>query len=157
MANTSIIWYEDKELRIWFNHKPNVNMIDPLPSMTKQEKQQIARFPFINCTALDVKLTDLKKDVTYGFTIPKHFRYDGATIAPIFWLFIGSKTDPRFRIPSLLHDYMCNNKYIVNFDRKFSSKVFKALLKVTGVSKIKRETMYHAVDNYQKFQGWGKR
>lgn len=156
MANTSIIWYEDKELRIWFNHKPNVNMLDPLPSMTKQEKQQIARFPFINCTALDVKLTDLKKDVTYGFTIPKHFRYDGATIAPIFWLFIGSKTDPRFRIPSLLHDYMCNNKYIVNFDRKFSSKVFKALLKVAGVSKIKRETMYHAVDNYQKFQGWGK-
>lgn len=131
-------------------------MLDPLPSMTKQEKQQIARFPFINCTALDVKLTDLKKDVTYGFTIPKHFRYDGATIAPIFWLFIGSKTDPRFRIPSLLHDYMCNNKYIVNFDRKFSSKVFKALLKIAGVSKIKRETMYHAVDNYQKFQGWGK-
>lgn len=156
MANTSIIWYEDEELRIWFNHKPNVNMLDPLPSMTKQEKQQIARFPFINCTALDVKLTDLKKDVTYGFTIPKHFRWDGATIAPIFWLFIGSKTDPRFRIPSLLHDYMCNNKYIVNFDRKFSSKVFKALLKVSGVSKIKRETMYHAVDNYQKFQGWGK-
>ena len=156
MANTSIIWYEDKELRIWFNHKPNVNMLDPLPSMAKQEKQQIARFPFINCTALDVKLTDLKKDVTYGFTIPKHFRWDGATIAPIFWLFIGSKTDPRFRIPSLLHDYMCNNKYIVDFDRKFSSKVFKALLKVAGVSKIKRETMYHAVDNYQKFQGWGK-
>lgn len=156
MANTSIIWYEDEELRIWFNHKPNVNMLDPLPSMTKQEKQQIARFPFINCTALDVKLTDLKKDVTYAFAIPKHFRYDGATIAPIFWLFIGSKTDPRFRIPSLLHDYMCNNKYIVNFDRKFSSKVFKALLKVSGVSKIKRETMYHAVDNYQKFQGWGK-
>ena len=157
MANTSIIWYEDEELRIWFNHKPNVNMLDPLPSMTKQEKQQIARFPFINCTALDVKLTDLKKDITYGFTIPKHFRYDGATIAPIFWLFIGSKTDPRFRIPSLLHDYMCNNKYIVNFDRNFSSRVFKALLKVSGVSKIKRETMYHAVDNYQKFQGWGKR
>lgn len=156
MANTSIIWYEDKELRIWFNHKPNVNMLDPLPSMTKQEKQQIARFPFINCTALDVKLTDLKKDVTYGFTIPKHFRWDGATIAPIFWLFIGSKTDPRFRIPSLLHDYMCNNKYIVDFDRKFSSKVFKALLKIAGVSKIKRETMYHAVDNYQKFQEWGK-
>ena len=153
----SINWYEDKELKIWFNHKPNTNMLDPLPSMTKEEKMQIARFPFICCTSLDVRLTDYKKNVTYGFTIPKSFRWDGATIAPIFWLFIGSKTDARFRIPSLIHDYMCNNKYIVNFDRKFSSKVFRALLKVAGVGKAKREIMYQAVDNFQKFQGWGKR
>ncbi len=157
MPNCSVIWYEDKELKIWFSHKPNVNMLDPLPSMTKEQKQQVARFPFINCTALDVRLTDLKKDITYGFTIPKHFRWDGATIAPIFWLLIGSKTDARFRIPSLIHDYMCSNKYIVNFDRNFSSRVFKALLKVSGVGKTKRSIMYHAVDNYQKLQkDWRK-
>lgn len=155
--DNSLIWYEDKEIKIWFSHKPNVKMLDPLPSMTKREKELIARYPFINCTSLDVKLTDIKKDVTYGFTIPRHFRWDGASIAPVFWLLIGSKTDPRFRIPSLIHDYMCNNKYIVNFDRKFSSKVFKALLIVAGVNKLKVSAMYHAVDNWQKLQGWGKR
>jgi hypothetical protein len=153
----SVVWYEDKELIIWFNHKPNTNMIDPLPSMTKQEKALIARFPFINCTSLEVKLTDIKKNVTHCFTIPKHFRWDGASIPAALWIIIGAKTDARFRIPSLIHDYMCNNKYIVNFDRNFSSRVFKALLKVAGVSKTKCSTMYHAVDNWQKFQGWGKR
>ena len=97
-----------------------------------------------------------EKDVTYGFTIPKSFRWDGATIKPIFWLLIGSKTDARFKIPSLIHDYMCNNKYIVNFDRKFSSEVFKALLLVSGVSKFKAQIMFTAVDLFQMTQGWGK-
>jgi hypothetical protein len=131
-------------------------MLEPLPSMSKEEKQQIARYPFINCTALDVHLTDKEIDITYGFTIPKSFRWDGATIKPVFWLLIGSKTDARFKIPSLIHDYMCNNKYIVGFDRKFSSEVFKALLLVSGVSKVKAQTMYLTVDLYQRTQGWGK-
>lgn len=157
MTSCAIVWYEDKELRIWFSHKPNTAMRDILPSMTKAEKEEIARYPFINCTKLDVQLTDKKKDITYGFTIPKQYLWDGATIKPIFWLLIGSKTDARFRIPSLIHDYTCDNKYIVHFDRKFSSKVFRALLKVSGVNKLKRDIMYHAVDNFQKFQGWGKR
>lgn len=151
-----INWYEDEKLFILFDHKPNTNMLEPLPSMTKAEKELVAKYPFINCTSLDVKLIDRVKDVTYGFTIPKNFRWDGATIKPIFWLLIGSKTDPRFKIPSLVHDYMCNNKYIVNFDRKFSSEVFKALLLVSGVSKLKAQIMYKAVDLFQMTQAWGK-
>lgn len=149
-------WYEDEKLKIEFDHKPNTNMLEPLPSMTKEEKELVHKYPFINCTALDVHLTDKEKDVTYGFTIPKSFRWDGATIKPVFWLLIGSKTDARFKIPSLIHDYMCNNKYIVNFDRKFSSEVFKALLLVSGVGKLKAQTMYLAVDLFQRTQGWGK-
>lgn len=151
-----IKWTENDKLKIEFDHKPNTNMLEPLPSMTKQEKEYIAKYPFINCTALNVRLIDKEKDITYGFTIPKSFRWDGATIKPIFWLLIGSKTDAKFKIPSLIHDYMCNNKYIVNFDRKFSSEVFKALLLVSGVGKVKAQIMYKTVDIFQMTQGWGK-
>jgi len=149
-------WCDNDILAVLFDHKPNTNMLTPLPSMSKLEKEHIARYPFINCTALDVRLVDKVKDVVYGFTIPKSFRWDGATIKPIFWLLIGSKTDAKFKIPSLIHDYMCNNRYIVNFDRKFSSEVFKALLLVSGVSKVKAQIMYTAVDLFQMTQGWGK-
>lgn len=151
-----IEWCNNNKLEILFDHKPNTNMLTPLPSMTKKEKEYIAKYPFINCTSLNVRLIDKQKDITYGFTIPKSFRWDGATIKPIFWLLIGSKTDAWFKIPSLIHDYMCNNKYIVGFDRKFSSEVFKALLLVSGVGKIKAQIMYKAVDLFQMTQGWGK-
>lgn len=150
-----ITWYQDKELSIGFNHKPHTNMLEPLPNMSAEEKKLIEKYPFINYSNLEVKLSDFKKNVSYLFTIPKKFRWDGATIAPVFWLLIGTKTDPRFKIPSMIHDYMCGNKDVVNYDRKYSSKVFKSLLLVSNVSKFKAQTMFIAVDNFQKLQkGW---
>jgi len=151
----NIMWYQDKELAIGFNHKPHTNMLEPLPGMSAEEVKLIEKYPFINYSNLDVKLFNHKKNKSYSFTIPKKFRWDGATIAPVFWLLIGTKTDPRFKIPSMIHDFMCNNKDVVNFDRNFSSKVFRSLLIVSKVSKIKAQTMYIAVDNFQKFRkGW---
>lgn len=153
--NQFILWYQNKELSIAFSHKPHTNMLEPLPDMTDEEKNMIEKYPFINYSNLTVKLDDFKKNVSYLFTIPKKFRWDGATIAPVFWLLIGTKTDPRFKIPSMVHDFMCVNKNVVNYDRKFSSKVFKSLLLVSNVSKLKAQTMYIAVDNFQKLQkGW---
>ena len=151
-----IEWYSDDELGIFFTHKPNTNMLNPEDGKTQKEKDLIAKNPFINNTSLTVELMDNIKGIGYGFTIPKKFRWDGATIKPIFWLLIGSKTDARFKNPSMLHDYMCNNKYIVNFDRNFSSRVFRAMLIKAGVNRFKAQIMYLAVDLYQMTQGWGK-
>ena len=149
-------WYADDELGIFFDHKPNTNMLDPEDGKTQKEKDLIAQNPFINNTVLNVELIDNLKALRYTFTIPKQFRWDGATIKPIFWLCIGSKTDPKFKNPSLIHDYMCNNKYIVNYDRHFSSRVFRAMLIKAGVNKFKAQVMYLAVDLFQMTQGWGK-
>ena len=152
---TNLLWYEDKELAIIFDHKPNIRMIEPLPSMTQAEKDLIELYPFINCTALRVTLFDHVKSKKYEFTITKHFRYDGATIPRLLWFIIGAKTNPKFRIPALIHDFLCNNKCLVNFDRAFSTKVFKACLKVAGVGKARREIMCFFVDLFQRFQkGW---
>jgi len=155
-ADNNIKWYEDKELSIFFNHKPNTHMLEPLPSMSQAEKDLIELYPFINCTALKVALFDHVKGKSYKFTINKQFRWDGATIARPLWWIIGSKTNPKFRSPSMIHDYLCSNKYVIDYDRKFSSKVFKALLEVAGVKKWRKDLMYFFVDLFQAlFCDWG--
>jgi hypothetical protein len=118
----------------------------------------IEKYPFINCTQLKVALYDKKLPKMYNFTINKSFRWDGATIPKLFWFIIGSKTNPKFRNPSLIHDYMCNNKSCIDFRRNFSSRIFKAMLKVAGVKTLKREIMYICVEIWQFFQkDWRKR
>ena len=152
-----IEWYKSDKLSIFFDHKPNTHMIEPIPSMTQAEKDLVEMYPFINCTALKVTLFDHEKSKKYEFTITKHFRWDGATIPRLVWFIIGSKTNPKFRTPSLIHDYLCNNKCLVDFDRKFSTDVFKACLEVAGVRKWRRDLMCFWVDLFQRTQpGWHK-
>jgi hypothetical protein len=150
VEHQNIPWYLGADCVVTFNREPNTRMVRILPSMTAGEKRDAARYPFINCSGLHCNIT--YKGKQYELFIPKGFRWDGATIAPIFWLLIGSKTDNRFRLPSMIHDYMCNNKYTVDFDRKLSSVVFRALLRVNGVPGWKITLMYWAVDTYQRFQ-----
>ena len=151
-----IEWYSDQELSIFFSHKPNTIQLDPCDNIPNEEKDIIEKYPFLNKTSLKVSLFNHKKSKKYEFTIPKGMRWDGATIPRLLWFIIGSKTNPKFRTPSLIHDFLCVNKYVIDFDRKFSSKVFKALLYKAGVSKWRRNLMYFAVDIFQRTQGWSK-
>ncbi len=152
-----IEWYKDKELAIFFDEKPCVKMRVILPAMSYEEKTRIKTFPFQNKKALKVKLCDYIKNKTYEFVIPKMYCWDGATIPRMFWRLIGSKTSPEFLIPSMVHDWMCCYHASVGHDRNFSSRVFRGLLKEAGVGKIKAQTMYLAVDNFQRFCGWGNK
>ena len=94
--------------------------------------------------------------MTYSFTIPKGYCWDGATIPRIFWRLIGSKTDPAFLIASMIHDVLCENHNYVNNDRYFADKVFERLLYVADVPAFNRWIMFHSVDNFQKFCKWGE-
>ena len=51
---------------------------------------------------------------------------------------------------------MLENKELINYDRKLTSKVFKGCLRTAGVGSFKAEIMYLAVDNFQKFCNWKK-
>lgn len=151
-----IEWYNNDKITIFFNHKPNTHMLEPLPSMTQAEKDLIEKYPFINCTTLQVAIYDKKLPKMYKFTIPKSFRWDGATIPRLVWWIIGSKTNPKYRTPSLIHDYMCLNKYIIDYRCEFSTQIFEAMLSVAGVSKWRRKIMCFFVNIYQKiFCDWG--
>ncbi len=147
-------WYKDKKLAIYFNSQPIVKMRYPLPSMTCLEKNAILKYPFENKRKLDIKLLDFKKNKTYKFSIKENYCWDGASIPRLFWRDIGPKTDPKFLIPSLIHDVLCENHHYVDNDRHFSSCVFDALLKVSKVNKCKRYFMKNSVDIYQRFCKW---
>lgn len=150
-----ITWYYDKNLAIEFSSRPAVGMRYPLPSMSDEEKRRIKKYPFINKKDLYVELTDIPMNIAYTFTIPKNYAYDGATIPRIFWRLIGSKTDPDFLIPSLIHDYLCTHHECVDDRRYFADKVFERLLYVSGVPAFNRWLMFHSVDNWQKLCHWG--
>lgn len=151
-----IKWYGDEEIGIFFDILPKVGVRYFLPTMTKTERESVERYPFINKKELKVALLDRKKSKKYTFTIQKGYCWDGASIPRIFWRLIGSKTDNKFLIPSLIHDVLCENHSYVNNDRYFADKVFERLLRVSEVSAFNRWLMFHSVDNYQKFCEWGK-
>lgn len=147
-------WYADDELEIIFNKTPIVKMSTILPSMTTLEKVTITKYPFISLQQIEVTIK--YKNNTYKFTIPRGYRWDGATIPRIFWRLVGAKTDPRFLIPSMIHDVLCENKHYVNYDRYLADKVFERLLYVANVPAFTRWLMFHSVDNFQKFNNWKK-
>ena len=149
-----ITWYEGNYVGIQFSELPQTCMRIITPSMTKAEKSDIYKYPFINKKDLKVRLIDYDKEKTYDFIIAKDYKWDGATIPRIFWRLIGAKTDSRFMIPSLIHDVLCINHNYVDNDRYFADKVFERLLYVSGVPAFNRWLMFHSVDNFQKFCGW---
>ena len=121
---------------------------------TKNEIININKKPFLNLTNLEVELFDLILDEGYKFKILAGYTWDGASIPRFFWRLIGSKTDNRFLIPSLIHDVLCENHEYIDDDRYFSTIVFERLLFVSGVNPVSRWAIKHCVDNYQKFCDW---
>lgn len=149
-----IIWYEGDECQIKFNKVPRTTEMFPCPCNPSDFNKTIVKKPFLNLEELKVSLIDYDKIKEYTFTIPKDYTWDGASIPCAFWRIIGSKTDPRFQIPSLIHDVLCENHGYVDNDRYFADKVFERLLFVAGVPAFKRWMMFHSVDNFQKFCKW---
>ena len=94
-------------------------------------------------------------DDTIGFTIPKGYTWDGATIkSRLAQLIIGCPHEPEFVVPSLIHDYLLDNKAIIQYNRKLSSDILEASLEDFGVAKLKIKAMVSLVDIYQKY--WRK-
>ena len=142
-----IKWYEDNELSISFSTVPSVGVRIILPSMDKELKSSITKKPFINRERL---LVDIKyKNKCYCFVIPKFYYWNGANIPRVFWRLIGSKSDPKFLIPSMVHDVLCENHNYIDHDRYLSSLIFRGLLKAAGVKPLTRWAMFHSVDNFQ--------
>ena len=151
-----IDWACDDDVLICFDKEPFVYVRNIKKDMTPIEKRAIKRYPFCCKRALKVLIYDYKKFKEYLFEIKENYCWDGASIPRIFWRIIGANTSAEFLIPSLIHDVLCENHGYINNDRELSSKVFRALLIVSGVSKLKANIMYQAVNNFQRFCKWGK-
>lgn len=148
-----IIWYSDEEITIKFDKEPDLDVQIVSPWLTKEEANEINKKPFICEEELFVTLIDEIEQTTYEFLIPKGYTWDGATIPRIFWRLIGSKSDNRFLVPSLIHDVLCENHDYIDGERYFSTIIFERLLYVSGVNAFNRWMMKHSVDNFQKIAG----
>ena len=154
--NKMIDWACDEYVLISFDKEPVVQVRTIRPDMTKFEKRAIARYPFCCKKPLKVMIFDNKKFKQYDFSVKEGYCYDGASIPRLFWRLIGANTSAEFLVPSLIHDVLCENHQYINNDRELSSRVFKALLIAAGVSELKANIMYEAVNLFQALFGdWG--
>ena len=150
------VWFKDDSVSISFLSEPYIGIRYILPSMSKEEKKSVKKYPFINKTSLSVEIKDVKNKKTYSFIIPKGYCFDGASVPRFFWRIIGSNTDNKFLVAAMIHDYMCENHNCVGSDRTLSTQVFDSLLKVSQVGGFKRFLMKNSVDIFQKFFcDWG--
>ena len=150
-----ITWYSDEEITILFNKMPNVEERYVTPFTTYEEIKAINEKPFINLSELKVTIKDKIEQEIYEFFIEKYYTWNGANIPRLCWFFIGSKTDNRFLIASMVHDKLCENKEFIDNNRALSTDVFNALLKVAKVNPISRFLMKNSVAFYQTlFCNW---
>lgn len=101
----------------------------------------------------------------YRWIIGRGYDWNGANVPPGFWLLIGQQKEPRFKIASCVHDYMCEHHEVIGDNRYLSTLVFETLCDYFGrFNAFKRWAMFHSVDNFQKICGrdlerkrWGKK
>ena len=117
--------------------------------------EDIKKRPFMVIRNIHVLVQQDEKE--YEFIVPRGYCYDGATIPAIAWIFIGQKTEPRLKLASCIHDYLCEHHVVINSDRELSTNIFITLCEFFGkFNKVKRCIMKATINFFQKiFCGWG--
>lgn len=150
-----IEWCNKTELKITSDIEPSTAVQKILPSDSELTKKDKRRKPYINKKRVLFTIDYL--GTQYCILIHKGYCWDGASIPFGFRWLIGAKGSPEFLNASMIHDKMCENHEIVGYDRQLSSMIFRELLIASGVGKLRANTMYLAVDNFQRFCGWKER
>ena len=78
-----------------------------------------------------------------------NFTSDGCTLWKIFWLILGCPHSPEYLPASLIHDWILEHPETVNYNRELASRIFKIVLLNEGVTPLKAQIMYLAVDIWQ--------
>ena len=81
--------------------------------------------------------------------IPRGFESDGCTIPKGFRWLMGCPHTGVYLPASIIHDYILEHSEIVHYNRKLASRIFKTALLNEGVSPLKAQVMYFAVDLWQ--------
>lgn len=147
-----MIFCKTDEIKIYTDEFPKTQVRTILASYSDAQKKDIKNKPYLNEN--NVNFFVEYKGEEYRIHIPANYTWDGASIPLLFRPLIGGKGKQEFLIPSMVHDKMCECKWLVSNNRYLSSLIFKKLLKACGVGKIRAQIMFLAVDNFQKLQGW---
>lgn len=144
------------DLLIRFNNPyPEDLLLDKsLVGLTNGELKQALDKPFYLADNLLVGIE--YEGNSYNFIIPKGYDWNGANVPFFCWLIIGQQKEPRFKLASCVHDYLCEHKGVIKYNRYLSTLIFETLCEYFGrFNSVKRWAMFHSVDNFQKLQkGW---
>lgn len=143
-----------KGLKIFFNkdHPEDYLHDKSLVGLVDEELKKALNKPFV--VTEDISVVIEFDGAMYKFTIPKGYDWNGANVPPFAWLIIGQQKEPRFKLASCVHDYMCEHHEVVGNNRYLSTLIFEALCEYFGrFNNFKRWAMFHSVDNYQKICG----
>ena len=106
----------------------------------------------------DINVIIEYENCSYSFTLKKGYDWNGANVPACAWVIIGQQKEPRFKLASCVHDFLCENKEVINYNRYLSTLIFEALCNHFGrFNSFKRWMMFHSVDNFQKLCGWSKK
>ena len=144
-------------LKIYFDSENPESYLEDktLVGLEGDELKRALNKPFYTSNSLGV-LVEYGEE-RYQFTIPTGYDWNGANVPPFAWLIIGQQKEPRFKFASCVHDYMCENKEVVGYNRYLSTLIFEALCEHFGrFNDLKRWAMFHSVDNFQKGKKWKK-
>ena len=86
---------------------------------------------------------------TYYIKLDKGFTSDGCTIPRFLWNIFGCPHTPKYLPASIIHDWILEYPETVNYNRELASRIFKAVLLNEGVSPLKAQIMYMAVNFWQ--------
>lgn len=146
-----------KGIKIVFNRSvPEKYLQDKsLVGLEGKELKRALKKPFF--VTEDLNIIVKYEGKTYSFTIEKGYDWNGANVPAFAWVIIGQQKEPRFKLASCVHDFLCENKEVVDYNRYLSTLVFETLCEYFGrFNGIKRWAMFHSVDNFQKTQKWKK-
>lgn len=120
--------------------------------LSNEEKKLAKKKPFV--VTKGFKVLVLFEGRQYFFKIPKGYRWNGANVPSFAWILIGQRTDPRFKLASCIHDYMCEHHKVVDYNRYLSTLIFVTCCQHFGdFPAWKLFAMKHSIDNYQKVLG----
>lgn len=129
---------------------PDIKVREVLPTDDEKTVKDKNKKPFVAQKVAVIKV--IYGDEVYFIANETNFKYDGASIP-----FKIGKGNMKLLIPALYHDIICDDKTLVNCNRKLSSMIFRELLIQCKVNKVTAQIMYLAVDSYQRFMtGWKK-
>jgi len=132
---------------------PEIEVRQVMPCDDDKTVKDKNRRPFLAHKSALIKVLYIDKhNKTFRKNIsnPTDYIYDGASIP-----FKIGKGNMKLLIPALFHDILCEDKSIVDYNRKLSTLIFKELLIQCKVNKCTAQVMFLVVDNYQKFmKGW---
>lgn len=126
--------------------------VEPIINVNYHDKKK----PFVLLNNVYYLSGDYKNLESYGIRINKGYNWDGASIPRFLWRVVGSQYNPEFLPASMVHDWLTENKDFILADGvKISSLIFRDILVLSGVPKLKANIMMSAVYCFQLCRkGW---